>query len=141
MSHIFISYSRKDKKIVAQYVESLRKQDFIVWQDVSSILPGVKWHQALLDAIEHSAAIIVFWTHSAYHSSSVNKEIDHALQHGKLIIPVWIERDAPLRDGLKEANAVIGSGYSPGIVQKISHALLNIALRIQRQVMEFNTAI
>lgn len=44
MSHIFISYSRKDKHVVAQFVESLRQQDFIVWQDVSDISAGASWH-------------------------------------------------------------------------------------------------
>jgi hypothetical protein len=141
MSHIFISYSRKDKKVVAQYVESLRKQDFIVWQDVSNISAGEKWHQALLDAIEQSSAVMVFWTQSAYHSPYVNEEIDQALKHGKHIIPVWLESATPLRDGLKEANAVISNGFSSTVAQKISHALLEKAPRIQRQVMDFNTSI
>lgn len=141
MSHIFVSYSRKDKKVVAQYVESLRKQDFIVWQDVSNISAGEKWHQALLDAIEQSSAVVVFWTQSAYHSPYVNEEIDQALKHGKHIIPVWLESATPLRDGLKEANAVISNGFSSTAAQKISHALLEKAPRIQRQVMDFNTSI
>lgn len=141
MSHIFISYARKDKKVVAQYVESLRKMDFIVWQDVSNISAGVKWHQALTDAVEQASVVIVFWTQSAYHSTYVNEEIDLALKHEIPIIPVWLESATPLRDGLKEANAVITDGYSSGAVQKISSALLETAPRIQRQVVDVNTAI
>lgn len=141
MSHVFISYSRKDKKVVGQYVESLRKQDFIVWQDVSDISAGEKWHQALLDAIEQASAIVVFWSHSALHSPYVKEEIDHALKHNKHIIPVWLDSSAPLRDDLKEMNAVITGGYSSGAVQKLSRALLERVPRIQRQVLDFNTSI
>ena len=141
MSHIFISYARQDMKVVAQYVESLRKLDFIVWQDVSNISAGDIWHQALLDSIEQSSALVVFWTQAASHSAYVNEEIDYALKHGKRLIPVWLDTSAPLRDGLKEANAVISSGFSPTAVQKISRGLLETSSRIQRQVKGFNTSI
>ena len=137
MSHVFISYSRQDKRVVAQFVESLRKQDFIVWQDVSNISAGDKWHQALLDAIEQAALIIVFWSQSASLSKYVNEEIDYALKHNKTIIPVWLENATPLRKGLDEANAVVSSGFSPTAVQKIVNALLKTAPRIQRQVTDF----
>ena len=141
MSHIFISYSRKDKKIVGQFVESLRKQDFIVWQDVSNISAGEAWHQALLDAIEQSAVIIIFWSQAASLSKYVNEEIDYALEKNKLIIPIWLENATPLRDGLSEANAVQSSGFSANAVQKITSAVLEKAPRIQRHLTNFDVSL
>lgn len=141
MSHIFISYARKDKQVVAQYVESLRKQDFIVWQDVSNIPAGEQWHQALLDAIEAASVVVVFWSQAASHSRYVNEEIDHAIQHGKPIVPIWLDQAEPLRDGLKQANAVIASAFSPAIAGKIGQDLAKLAPRIQRQVSAFDTHI
>ena len=141
MSHIFISYARKDKQVVAQYVEALRKQDFIVWQDVSNIPAGEKWHQALLDAIEAASVVVAFWSQTASHSRYVNEEIDHALLHNKPIVPIWLDQNEPLRDGLKQANAVMASTFSPAIAGKIGQDLANIAPRIQRQVTDFNTHI
>lgn len=141
MNHIFISYSRKDRNVVAQFVESLRTNDFIVWQDVSGISAGDKWQQALLDAIEQAAVVIVFWTSHAFHSKAVNEEIDHALKHNKRIISVWLDSAVPLRNGLGEAQAVITDRFSLNAVQKISQALLTVAPRIQRQIMDFNTSV
>lgn len=141
MSHIFISYSRQDKKIVNQYVESLRKQDFVVWQDVSNISAGEKWQQAIFDAIEQSAAMLVFWTQAASLSDAVKSEIDHAIQHNKTIIPIWLEKQTPLRDGLKEANALIVLCFSNPTAQKIAHNLVDLAPRIQRQVLPFDPSI
>lgn len=140
MSHIFISYSRKDKRVVGQYVESLRKQDFVVWQDVSNISAGTQWEQALMDAVEQSAAVLVFWSGAASHSNAVNAEIDQAIKHQKLIIPVWLDQNTPLGK-LGSYNAVIAGGFSTGAMQKIVAELLEKAPRIQRVVSGFNTTL
>lgn len=137
MSHIFVSYSRQDKRVVQLYVESLRKQDFIVWQDVSNITAGEKWHQAILDAVENASAVIVFWSLTASQSKYVKEEIDYAIEHSKLIIPIWLNTDVPLCEGLKESNALITSSHSPGMVQKLVASLLETTSRIQRNLTDF----
>lgn len=139
MSHIFISYSRRDKKVVAQFVESLRKQDFIVWQDVSNLSAGQAWQQALLTAIEQAAVVIVFWSHLASLSPYVNQEVEHAVKHGKRIIPVWLDKNTPLLPELGEAHAVITPSFSASADQQIVSAILESAPRIQRQVTKFKT--
>ncbi len=137
MSHIFVSYSREDRRVVEQFVESLRKHDFIIWQDVSSISAGENWHQAMLDAIEQAAVVIVFWSQAASNSRYVNEEIDHAKEHGKRIIPVWLESATPLRKDIETINAVVSSSFTPNAVQKIVQALLQAAPRIQRMLTDF----
>lgn len=134
MSHIFISYARKNKRVVNQFVESLRTQDFIVWQDVSNISAGEAWRTAIYSAIEQASVVVIFWTVAAQASVVVNEEIDHALSQGKHVIPVWLEKDVPLRSGLDGANAVISAGFGASAVQKIVGAILDKSPRIQRQL-------
>lgn len=141
MSHIFISYSRKDTKVVEQFVESLRKQDFIVWQDVSNISAGDQWHQALLDAIDQTAAVLVFWSQAASHSQYVKEELDRAIQQGKRIIPVWLDKNTPLRHDIASFNAIESKGFAPSAVQKIVTAVLEIAPRIQRLLTKFDVSL
>lgn len=139
MSHIFISYSRRNNQVVGQFVEHLQQQDFIVWQDVNNISAGEAWQRAIFDAIEGASAVLVFWSQTASTSTSVRDEIDHALENDKLIIPLWMDTDVPLRNGLAEANAVIASGFSVNVAQKLAKALLDKATRIQRQVIDLDT--
>jgi hypothetical protein len=140
MSHIFISYSRKDKRLVEQFVEGLRKQDYIVWQDVSNITAGEKWQQAIFDAIEQAAAVIVFWSDPARRSPNVREELVHAQKHSKRIIPVWLDDDVPLSVDdnltLEEDNALKTSSYSTRTLQKLVADLADVAPRIQRHIVD-----
>lgn len=134
IGHVFISYSRKNRKIVERYVEAFRKMDFIVWQDVSSIPPGEEWHKALLDAVEKSAVVVVFWSQYAYQSKYVNEEIDHAIKLGKIIIPVHLDTAIDLGK-LAPFNAVEDGSNA---AQKVATRLLQVAARLKREVTGFN---
>lgn len=136
-SHIFISYSRQDSKVVGEFVEALRKADFIVWQDVSGISAGDVWEQTLYDAIDNAAVVVVFWSQSASLSEWVGKEIAHAIKQNKPIIPIWLERATPLSAELAKYNAIPSRTFTP----KLTDALLAIAPRIQRRVAEFDASI
>ena len=133
IGHVFISYSRKDKKVVERYVEAFRKMDFIVWQDVSSIPPGEEWHKALLDAVEKSAVVVIFWSQHAFQSKYVNEEIDHAIKLGKPIIPVHLDPATELGK-LTGFNAVSDTGNA---AQSVATRLLQIAARLKREVTGF----
>ncbi|MDX2077236.1 MAG: toll/interleukin-1 receptor domain-containing protein [bacterium] len=133
-SHVFISYSRKDKAVVGKFVEALRKQDFIVWQDVSNISAGEDWREAIYKAIDDSAVFLIFWSQAASLSNVVGEEIDRALAQNIPIIPIWLEKGTPLRADLNDKDAVISRSYT----SKLTDALLKVAPRIQRQVSDFN---
>lgn len=140
MSHIFISYSRADKNVVDTYVERLRGQDFIVWQDVSDIPAGEKWSEALIHAIDAAAVVLVFCSHSASNSPYVNAEVDHAIAQSKPIIPVWLQDKTALGDGkLNPFNAVKSlTGFSERALKDVTKALKERAPRIQRVVSKFS---
>lgn len=135
--HIFISYSRQDRIIVGEFVEALRKADFIVWQDVSGISAGTNWEETLLEAIDKSAVVLVFWSQASSLSPMVNKEIDHAIAQNKPIIPIWLERATPLSPQLDKRQAIVGKTFT----SKLTEALLILAPRIQRQINDFDDSI
>ncbi len=132
--HIFISYSRQDSKVVGEFVEKLRMNDFIVWQDVSNISAGDDWRQTIYHAIEEAAVFILFWSQAASLSDVVKEEIDYAIAQHKPIIQIWLEKDTPLRDDLKNIQAIQTRTFIP----KLTEALLSIAPRIQRQITSVN---
>ena len=105
MSHVFISYARKDKAKVEEFVKALRVENFIVWQDVNDIEGGEKWESAILVAIEKCEAFALFWSAEAVSRPWVHTEIDNALEHGKKIIPIMLD-DTPLREDLAELQFV-----------------------------------
>lgn len=133
IGHVFVSYSRKNRKIVERYVEAFRKMDFIVWQDVSSIPPGEEWHKALLEAVENSAVVVVFWSQYAHQSKYVNEEVDHAIKRGKPIIPVRLDPSTELGK-LEPFNAVEDGSNA---AQKVATRLLQVAARLKREVTGF----
>ena len=59
MGHIFISYSRNDKKEVEQLESYLEKKGHNVWLDTKDIEGGDQWRGAIVKAIKAGHALIV----------------------------------------------------------------------------------
>lgn len=98
MSHIFISYSRKDSDCAMRIVRRLEAQGFPVWIDQLSIDGGVWWGPEIQAGIRASAAALVIWSDNAKQSPHVADEIKWLLQHQAQypqhnfqIIPIFLE--------------------------------------------------
>jgi hypothetical protein len=92
MSHIFISYSRKNTAQVKELVDGLRMKGFVVWQDISAIRGGDAWRAAIQQGIEGCAAFLLLWSAEAEASTEVRNEIDIAKRAGKKIVPVRLDK-------------------------------------------------
>lgn len=121
MSHIFISYSRKDSVCVDQVINRLEAQGLPIWADKYNIPGGEWWAPAILEGIHHAAVILVFWSQNAKNSEHVQDEITWALQQkaqnpsrNLQIIPVLLESFAiaPLPDNLTGLNAIDLTDYN-----------------------------
>lgn len=134
ISHIFISYSRKDKVVVGKFVNDLQMNDFVVWQDVSNIRAGEDWWDKIKDAIEKSSVFLIFCSHASSMSDTVQRELDYAKTQNIWIIPIWLEKDTRLGKELGAKDAI----DSRKLNAKLIEALLPLASRIQRQVFDFN---
>ena len=58
--YIFISYSRKNKRIVNKVVSQLKEAGFSVWIDTSGIESGEQFKHKIVDAIEGCEVFLYF---------------------------------------------------------------------------------
>ncbi len=95
MSHIFISYSRKDKHCAYKIQRQLEARGFKVWIDKKDIEAGAAFPIEILRAIREAAAVLILWSESAASSHFVGEEIEEALNQKMMrsipVIPVWLD--------------------------------------------------
>jgi hypothetical protein len=92
MSHIFISYSRKDLTFAQKIVDALAANDLDTWIDWKSIPKGEDWEQEIYRGIEGADAFLFLLSPDSVVSEMCNKEIDHVVKNGKWILPI-VNRD------------------------------------------------
>ncbi|NDJ53064.1 MAG: toll/interleukin-1 receptor domain-containing protein [Chloroflexi bacterium] len=86
--HIFISYSRLNSEIMRRVSESLKAHGLNIWTD-ETLTPGTpSWMEAIENAIEGAAGLVVILTPDSKKSPWVQKELIYADTHGVRIFPV-----------------------------------------------------
>jgi formylglycine-generating enzyme required for sulfatase activity len=92
MSHIFISYSHKDKKYVEGLEQKLIEEGFNVWID-HRIDYGSQWPKEIQRQLDACDAFIVVLTENAYKSKWVQNEVARADRKGKPFFPLLLKGD------------------------------------------------
>src|SRR5574342_334356 len=90
MSHIFISYSRKDLDFAQRIVDALAENNLDTWIDWKSIPKGEDWEQEIYRGVEEADAFLFLISPDSVRSEMCNKEIAHAVQNGKRILAIVI---------------------------------------------------
>src|SRR6266487_3044565 len=90
MSHVFISYSRKDSETVDRIVARLEAENFIVWIDREEILGGELWQESIVKAVDNAYVFVLMLSPDAVASDNVRKEVDLAEQSGKALLPMLL---------------------------------------------------
>lgn len=106
MSHIFISYSRKDLEFAKQIVQALKEDSLDVWIDWMSIWKAEEWEPAIRRGIEEADAFLFLISPDSVASKPCDDEITIALENHKLIVPVVV-RDTErklIREELSKLN-------------------------------------
>ncbi|UBF27568.1 tetratricopeptide repeat protein [Kovacikia minuta CCNUW1] len=85
---VFISYSRRDSEFVRRLLNRLQGENRDAWVDLQSIEAAEDFWQAIEIGIEAANAFIFILSPDSVASAYCNKEIDHAVQHNKRLIPV-----------------------------------------------------
>ncbi len=88
MTHVFISYSRKDSDFVNRLEIDLHQRGIITWRDVHSIPGGAKWFRRIKQGLESSYAMIYVDTPDAETSDWVEKEFLFSVALNLPIIPI-----------------------------------------------------
>jgi WD40 repeat protein len=87
----FISYSRTDAASAAQLVEDLRSRQLNPWVDLDGLFSGEAFWPAICQAIETSQTFVFVMTSDSLVRTWCLRELSHAVEHNKRIIPVAAE--------------------------------------------------
>ncbi len=93
MADVFISYSRRDKAFVQVLYDALRASQYDTWIDWQDIAPTTEWWQEIETGIEAAHTFIFVISPDSVASDYCRREVDHAIQHGKRLIPILRRSD------------------------------------------------
>jgi WD40 repeat protein len=91
MSDVFLSYSRKDTRFVREIFELLNARKREAWIDLHDIDYSVKWWEEICNGIDGADNFVLFVSQNSLESLFCHREIQHALEHNKRIIPFLIK--------------------------------------------------
>jgi WD40 repeat protein len=101
VAQVFISYSRKDKDFVRKLGDAFSAQQRDAWVDWKDIPLTSEWQQEILTNIETSDNFIFVISPESSASPNCRKEIDHAVDNHKRMIPIFYR--PVLDDAIPEA--------------------------------------
>ena len=94
----FLSYSRSDEQVALRLAKDLRTAGIGIWVDQFDIRPGEQWDRAIERALRECCGLLVVLSPRSVASNNVADEISYAIDAGKSVVPVMVEKVAlPLR--------------------------------------------
>lgn len=94
----FLSYSRADERVALKFATDLRQAGIAMWVDQLDIRPSEHWDRAIERAVRGCRGLVVMLSPRSTASDNVADEISFAIDHGKSVLPVMLERcSLPLR--------------------------------------------
>jgi hypothetical protein len=74
-AEVFISYSSEDHDKISPIVQVVREmKKGSVFQDYASIIPGERWRERVIDAIQRAMTLVLFWCQHSAVSEHVREE-------------------------------------------------------------------
>jgi hypothetical protein len=92
MPNVFVSYSSGDSAFAEVAAKQLRERGIDVWLDHGSLRPGEDWRKGIDDGISSADALIAVLSPKSLASPYVTYEWASALDKGRRVVPVLIER-------------------------------------------------
>jgi hypothetical protein len=130
MPRIFISYSRADAPFAHRLTASLREAGGDVWIDVADIRSGDDWSDAIQQALDDCAVMLLVLSPEAMDSVNVASEWKYYLDEGKTVIPVLL-REARINFRLRPLN------YIDFFRQDYETALAQLRAELERHDVTF----
>lgn len=94
----FLSYSRADSDFALRFATDLRNRGVSMWVDQLDIRPSEHWDRAIERAVRDCRGLVVIISPRSIASDNVADEISFAIDSGKSVLPVMIEKcTLPLR--------------------------------------------
>jgi len=92
--YIFVSYSRKDSRIVYPLIEQLQGVGYRIWYD-TGISKGSKWANVIKDKLRHCSIFLIFMSQNSNISLEVKRELIAAEFQYKKLVPVFLDNLNP----------------------------------------------
>lgn len=112
MSHLFISYSKKNRAYARNLADALIQNGFDVWID-DRIDYGDNWERTMFKAIDDCVAFLIVMTPESYESVWVQRECHHAEKRKKPPFPLLLDGEEFPRYGLTQYVNVKGGTLPP----------------------------
>ncbi len=93
MSHIFISYSTRNRDYALALANKLRDEGFDVWIDNRRLHSSEDWWRSIVLALRGCAAFLVILTPESDASRWVQREITLAEKYARPMYPLWLTGD------------------------------------------------
>ncbi len=94
---VFISYSTKDKPIALAACAALESDGVRCWMAPRDIQPGADWGESIVAAIDESRIMVLIFSGNANASPQVRREVQHAFERERIVIPLRVENIMPAR--------------------------------------------
>src|SRR5262245_49631054 len=91
VSHVFLSYARRDQEFADRLVTALEGRGVNVWVDRQDIPGGAAWEAAIGEAVSVSSAVLVVLSPASVTSEYVPKELSLAEKYDRPIVPILYE--------------------------------------------------
>jgi len=112
MSHIFISYSHKDKKYVEKLEGKLIEEGFNVWID-HNIDYGDEWLKVIQKKLDECDAYIIVMSKNSFESYMVQNEVTRAREKNKNLFSLLLDGENWLIVQAKQYVDVTGGSLPP----------------------------
>jgi TIR domain-containing protein len=118
MPDVFISHSSSDRSFAEFLHRHLTSEGLTVFLAPLSLVPGQRWPQEILNALEASSWVLFLASRTACASPWVQQELGAALVKQKKIVPiVWDIPPSQLPGWIGHIQAVNLAGASPEQIQ------------------------
>lgn len=94
MREVFISYARSDEAVARLIAERLSAAGFAVFLDIVGIVAGESWSERMNTELARASAVLVLLSSNSRRSTSVEDEVQTAIETKKLVIPVLLDDGA-----------------------------------------------
>lgn len=94
-SKVFISHSQKDKNVANALCHKLEEDGIRCWIAPRDIAGGANWAESIVNALCESAVFVLIFSSNANKSNQVIREVEMAINHGIVLIPLRIEDVMP----------------------------------------------
>jgi len=110
-AYCFVSYSAKQSELVARFSRTLSDRGVNLWCAPIMIIGGLNYMEALAKGVKNCSLVIAFCSDDYFKAINPKQELSLALENGKTILPVFLEKVEVMEDTFSYILA--GKNYIP----------------------------